>query len=146
MSPEDEVLSLKVRSLYDSGVGVCGSDAESQFSKRVSSVMEEGKRISRVSRNSFIVGRSSHSGDEGETGGIAEENMDGPFAEQEEEELRIVDVLEGVNNTALEEEEKNKHLLAGGTEDWEDLNGGDVDRLVTLLLGFFQPPKYTSGD
>lgn len=127
-SPEDEVLSLKVRSLYDSGVG--GSDAGSQFSKRVSSIMEEaGKRASRVSRNSFV-----GSGDE-------------RFAEEEEEaeaeeEQRIKEALEAA---AIEEEEAEEekrelersiHLRAGGAEDWEDLNGSDVDRFVVNPFPF----------
>jgi len=47
ISPEDEVLSLRVRSLYDSSLGGIGSDVSSQFSadiaqRRISSIIEEG--------------------------------------------------------------------------------------------------------
>lgn len=62
LSPEDEVMSLKVRSLYDSGIGM---DTYSQFGegsrKRVSSIMEErlterGLATKRGYRNSFAEG------------------------------------------------------------------------------------------
>jgi hypothetical protein len=61
ISPEDEVLSLRVRSLYDSGLGGMGSDVSSQFSsdaqKRISSIMEESANagVSRIrgTRSSF---------------------------------------------------------------------------------------------
>jgi hypothetical protein len=61
ISPEDEVLSLRVRSLYDSGIGGMGSDVSSQFSsdaqKRISSIMEESANagVSRIrgTRSSF---------------------------------------------------------------------------------------------
>lgn len=127
LSPEDEVLSLKVRSLYDSGVGTGGSDAGSQFSKRVSSVMEEGKRMSRVSRNSFIVGRNSSSGDEG---GIAEgvEGIESVFQGGDTSEAA------GNRNSVAAVEERSEFLRAGGAEDWEDVDGRDVDRLVYPFL------------
>ncbi|KAF8253905.1 hypothetical protein K440DRAFT_147098 [Wilcoxina mikolae CBS 423.85] len=61
ISPEDEVLSLRVRSLYDSGLGGIGSDVSSQFSadiaqRRISSIIEEGAiGVSRLrgTRSSF---------------------------------------------------------------------------------------------
>jgi hypothetical protein len=62
ISPEDEVLSLRVRSLYDSGIGGMGSDVSSQFSsdaaqRRISRIMEESANagVSRIrgTRSSF---------------------------------------------------------------------------------------------
>jgi hypothetical protein len=62
ISPEDEVLSLRVRSLYDSGVGGLGSEVSSQFSsdinsRRISSIIEESANagVSRMrgTRSSF---------------------------------------------------------------------------------------------
>lgn len=61
ISREDEVLSLKVRSLYDSGFGTLASDASSLFSdvpqRRISSIIEEGVAagVSRIrgTRSSF---------------------------------------------------------------------------------------------
>lgn len=127
LSPEDEVLSLKVRSLYDSGVGVGGSDTGSQFSKRTSSALDDGgKRMSRVSRSSFVVGQNS-SGDEG----IAEEEG---AEERLEEEEGISQVPEEEEGSAVAEEEKSRFARAGGTEDWEDIDGRDVDRLVIPFL------------
>lgn len=122
------MLSLKVRSLYDSGVGIGGSDAGSQFSKRASSVMDEGKRMSRVSRNSFVVGRNSSSGDEV---GIAEgeEEGEGVFDGGE-----ISEVLG--DRASVVVGERGEFLRAGGNEDWQDVDGRDIDRLVipfTLL-------------
>lgn len=118
------MLSLKVRSLYDSGVGVGGSDTGSQFSKRTSSALDDGKRMSRVSRSSFVVGQNS-SGDEG----IAEE--DGVEEGLEEQGISQVPEEEG---SAVAEEEKTRFARAGGTEDWEDIDGRDVDRLVIPFL------------
>lgn len=117
------MLSLKVRSLYDSGVGVSGSDTGSQFSKRTSSALDDGKRMSRVSRSSFVVGQNS--GDEG----IAEEEG----AEEGLREEGISKVPEEEGN-AVAEEEKSRFARAGGTEDWEDIDGRDVDRLVVLFF------------
>lgn len=120
------MLSLKVRSLYDSGVGVGGSDTGSQFSKRTSSALDDGgKRMSRVSRSSFVVGQNS-SGDEG----IAEEEG----AEEGLEEEGIRQVPEEEEGSAVAEEEKSRFARAGGTEDWEDIDGRDVDRLVIPFL------------
>lgn len=141
LSPEDEVLSLKVRSLYDSGVGVNvslgGSDTASQFSKRTSSALDEGKRMSRVSRSSFVVGQNS-SGDEG----IAEEEG----AEEGLEEEGISEVPEEEGSAVVEAEEKSKFARAGGTEDWEDIDGRDVDRFVVPFLLFWpkiEPPLFS---
>ena len=59
VSPEDEALSLRVRSLYDSGPCALGSDASSQFSsdRRISSIIEEGAAagvsLARGTRSSF---------------------------------------------------------------------------------------------
>lgn len=124
------MLSLKVRSLYDSGVGIGGSDAASQFSKRTSSALDEGKRMSRVSRSSFIVGQNS-SGDEG----IAEEEWaeEGGISEEPED-----------PRSAVVEEEKGRVSRAGGSEDWEDIDGRDVDRLVILFLSLALPRLLTS--
>ncbi|KAL7268841.1 hypothetical protein RUND412_008517 [Rhizina undulata] len=137
ITPEDEVLSLKVRSLYDSGVGL--SDSGSQFSaegrKRVSSIMEEsggsiGKRGSRCFRNSLVVAANGMTGDEATKRISVAETIDDmeirrstedeePWSSAEEERREVVAV------------ERSEYLLAGGTEDWEDLNGSDVDRLVS---------------
>lgn len=136
------MLSLKVRSLYDSGVGIGGSDTGSQFSKRTSSAFDEGKRMSRVSRSSFVVGQNS-SGDEG----IAEE--DGAEEGLEEGEERGEEEEEGINEV-LEEEggavvntNKSQFARAGGTEDWEDIDGRDVDRSVVSFLAL--PTQNISG-
>ncbi|KAA8900457.1 hypothetical protein FN846DRAFT_145086 [Sphaerosporella brunnea] len=85
ISPEDEVLSLRVRSLYDSGVGGMGSDVSSQFSsdiarRRISSIIEESAHLGvsqvRGTRSSFPgasrdVARRSRMGGSVE-GGISE--------------------------------------------------------------------------
>ncbi|RPA98481.1 hypothetical protein L873DRAFT_1028341 [Choiromyces venosus 120613-1] len=137
ISPEDEVLSLKVRSLYDSGVGLGGSDAESQFSKRVSSVLEEGGgRGSRVMRNSYA-GRNSQSGDEAEGRiSLAADKIESPLLDKMEEphggpaREEAKQNIDSPNGLGIASMERSEFLLAGGTEDWEDLNGADVDRFV----------------
>lgn len=118
-----------MRSLYDSGVGVGGSDTGSQFSKRTSSALDEGKRMSRVSRSSFVVGQNS-SGDEG----IVEEG--GTEGLEEEEEEGISEVGGAVVDT-----DKSQFARAGGTEDWEDIDGRDVDRSVVSFIAL-PTPKY----
>ena len=149
VSPEDEVLSLKVRSLYDSGVGI-GSDSGSQFSKRVSSIIEEGggggRRGSKVLRNS-LVERSEHSGDgvDGRAGASPEKVDSAPVPTDPGGGPMVVQPVEtsvgdepqglGIGITVLN---RSEYLMAGGAEDWEDVNGGDVDRLVqTFFLSPF---------
>jgi hypothetical protein len=109
--------------------------------------MEEGggggRRGSRVLRNS-LVGRSEHSGDEGDGKiGSSPERVDSARIRADlEDEPKVVQPAEtsrenrqqGLGITVLD---RSEFLLAGGTEDWEDLSGGDVDRLVMpLLLSF----------
>jgi len=137
ISPEDEVLSLKVRSLYDSGVGLGGSDVESQFSKRVSSILEEGgKGGSKVTRSSYV-GRNSQSGDEAEGRiSLATDKIESPLLGRTEEphgglaEEEVKQSIDRPNGLGITSMERSEFLLAGGTEDWEDLHGGDVDRFV----------------
>ncbi|PUU83825.1 hypothetical protein B9Z19DRAFT_754281 [Tuber borchii] len=137
ISPEDEVLSLKVRSLYDSGVGLGGSDVESQFSKRVSSILEEGgKGGSKITRSSYA-GRNSQSGDEAEGRfSLAADKIESPLLDKTEEphggptEEEVKQSVDRPNGLGITSMERSEFLLAGGTEDWEDLHGGDVDRFV----------------
>lgn len=113
LTPEDELLSLKVRSLYDSGVG---SDVQSLSSRRVGYDSDTGsavggrKRMSRGVRNSLAVS-------EEEAEGVVEAGKEeGPGEEPESEAV-------GSPRRASEEMQ-----LAGGMEDWENIKVEDVDR------------------
>lgn len=87
--------------------------------------------MSRVSRSSFVVGQNS-SGDEG----IAEEG--GSEEGLEEDGISEVPEEEG---GAVVDTDKSQFARAGGTEDWEDIDGRDVDRSVVPLLAL-PTPKY----
>lgn len=135
VSPEDEVLSLRVRSLYDCSPG---GDASSQFSadtsqRRISRIVEEGAAgVSRQrgARSSFpgaskdIVHRSrvsrSVEGRKNSWTGRRFAGSDG-----------VVDLSLSRRGSADRDEVttfSKRSSVAGGIEDWEDLEGRDVDR------------------
>ncbi|KAI5821238.1 hypothetical protein BZA77DRAFT_2805 [Pyronema omphalodes] len=118
ISPEDEVLSMRVRSLYDSGVGGMGSDSSSQFSgdqnqRRISSIMEEnahaGVSRQRGARSSFP-GANREAHHNRQIGGSVED-------------LRLM-----TTQNTIVADSKRSSLAGGGVEDWDDLEGQDVDR------------------
>ncbi|KAF8543101.1 hypothetical protein BDD12DRAFT_271793 [Trichophaea hybrida] len=138
ISPEDEVLSLRVRSLYDSGLGGVGSDVSSQFSadiaqRRISSIIEEGAiGVSRLrgTRSSFP-GASKEVARRSQLGGSVEGRISCELLLGRSDgviDLRICATLEAVKA------DSKRSSLAGGVEDWDDLEGHDVDRYLQCLF------------
>lgn len=135
LTPEDELASRRVRSLYDSG-----SDIQSSYSRRgpvdsdAGSMVVPGgrtKRVSRGLRNSLVV--------TDEEGGFPSEI--GSRALREEEEGEQIDGHTGltieVRKTSVElPGEKDEILPAGGMEDWSDIEGKQIDR-----YGFIVPDE-----
>ena len=130
LTPEDEVASQRVRSLYDSG-----SDRQSSYSRRgadsdAGSMVVPGgrtKRLSKGIRNSWVI-----TDEEGE---LAPEMTTRALREEEEGESSNAEIMEehitsesGQRDSSLEMPEPEAALLAGGVEDWENIDGNDVDR------------------
>lgn len=134
LTPEDELASRRVRSLYDSG-----SDIQSSYSRRGGADSDAGsmvtggrtKRLSRGLRNSLVAtdeedGLPSNIGSDmlRKEGGIQTQESNG------NSEVRSVGRSVSVEIPA----EKEEILPAGGMEDWRDLESKDVDRYVAALL------------
>jgi len=129
LTPEDELASRRVRSLYDSG-----SDIQSSYSRRGpvdsdagSMVIPGGrtKRLSRGLRNSLVV--------TDEEGGFSPEIGSGALREEEEGEQigRHTELtIEGRNTSVEISGDKEEILPVGGMEDWSDIEGKQVDRYV----------------
>lgn len=127
LTPEDELASRRVRSLYDSG-----SDIQSSYSRRgpvdsdAGSMVVPGgrtKRLSRGLRNSLVV--------TDEEGGFSPEIGSGALREEEEGEQvdGHTELTVEVRNTSVELlEEKDEILPASGMEDWSDNEGKQIDR------------------
>lgn len=136
LTPEDELASRRVRSLYDSG-----SDIQSSYSRRGGADSDAGsmvvpggrtKRLSRGLRNSLVV--------TDEEGGFSPEIGSGALREEEEGEQDIegdvhTEVTEELRNHSVEiPGEKEEILPAGGMEDWDDIDGKSVDRYALVAL------------
>ena len=138
ISPEDEVLSFRVRSLYDSGVAGIMTDSESRLStdtprRRISSIVEE-RSWARKSFPGAVGGKDSTrlSRLGGSVEGEAQIANTLPKYSLTLPELRIPNR----NPVGVPGEEDTKVELAGGIEDWEDLEGKDVDRYIYMFLAF----------
>lgn len=117
LSSDDEILSQKVRSMYE------GSD-------RVASEAAEFKPIGdgRIEEEVLQTPLASSA----QPNGFAEPLANGTADSRAASQAKIQNVRTGASV-------RDDHELAGGIEDWEDLNGGDVDR-----YGFIVPRKLSS--
>ena len=111
LSADDEAISQKVRSMYEGG-----EDNESELAAELHKKMANG----RIEEEPIIAKESSlspsHSGD---VAGLAANGLTTHRAPSQATSA----TSQRDSNFGREENE-----LAGGIEDWEDLNGGDVDR------------------
>ncbi|KAF8421449.1 rab-GTPase-TBC domain-containing protein [Tirmania nivea] len=140
LTPEDELASRRVRSLYDSG-----SDIQSSYSRRgpvdsdAGSMVVPGgrtKRLSRGLRNSLVV--------TDEEGGFSPEIGSGALREEEEGEQvdgRTELTIEARNTSVELPGEKEEILPLGGMEGWSDIEGKQIDR-----YGFIVPDGTAAGN
>ncbi|KAK6336582.1 hypothetical protein TWF718_009384 [Orbilia javanica] len=108
LTVEEELMSLKVRSLYNSGISP--PEAQSSFGSIPSGSIRAGleqNRLSAVSNRSI-----------------------GLQADQ----LSVRDSIANSSRSLSGAEGRNDFELAGGVEDWEDIDGDDIDR-----YGFIMP-------
>ena len=134
LTPEDELASRRVRSLYDSG-----SDIQSSYSRRGGADSDAGsmviggrtKRLSRGLRNS-LVATDEEDGPSSNIGGSLLRKEGGVQIQESNRhsEGKGEDRIVSVDMPA----EKEEILPAGGMEDWRDLESKDVDRYVAASL------------
>ena len=128
LTPEDELASRRVRSLYDSG-----SDIQSSYYSDAGSMITGGrtKRLSRGLRNSLVATDEEDRLPSDIGSGML--RKEGKVQIQENNghsEVRSVCRSVSVEIPA----EKEEILPAGGMEDWRDLESKDVDRYVAASL------------
>ena len=122
LSANDEALSHKVRSMYE-----CGAGEEPSYAAGLSEMManrpisEEKQTIRQVSNSSLCPADTPHI------------TMNGKAV------YRVPSQAETTTSKRSSVMVREAYELAGGIEDWEDLNGGDVDR-----YGFIVPRKQSS--
>ncbi len=122
LSANDEVLSHKVRSMYDSGAEEDSGYAAGLHDKMANGAIDEQKSGIRQVSNSSL--SSAHT---------PQTTMNGEAARRVPSQA----ITTASKRSSAIVREANE--LAGGIEDWEDLNGGDVDR-----YGFIVPRKPSS--
>jgi len=120
LSADDEALSQKVRSLYQ---GVLERDSDQTVG--ISNVMRNGITGENLKQPSLRVPSHMHNTPEIITNGSVSD--------------RAPSRNESARSTSDSAPLREQSELAGGIEDWEDLNGGDVDR-----YGFIVPRKVIS--
>lgn len=118
ISVDDEAVSQKVRSMYEAGTDR-GSDTPDQRAA-------QGRGHPRKSQKGFETAhlRPTNASSTAESEILADEN------------LRQTRIIQGERKTVLV---RDANELAGGMEDWEDLDGSDVDR-----YGFIVPKSLSS--
>ncbi len=120
LSANDEALSQKVRLLYE---GIIGRDTNQ--ATRTSKILENSIIEEKVKQPSLMVPPHAQNAPEIITNGDVSDRA--PTCNGS---------ARSTSDCALLQEQTE---LAGGIEDWEDLNGGDVDR-----YGFIVPRRLTS--
>lgn len=119
LSTEDEILSIKLRSLYNSGLSNTEAQSVIESLRGTNPTLgQDEKRISTFSKTSDL-SMSPSLGVNGESSS-KRVSATSPHASN-----LTVNTSE---DTAAEKEERRDHEYAGGLEDWEDVDGGDVDR------------------
>ena len=122
LSADDAVLSYKVRSMYEGGGG---GGKEPDWVVELHKDMSNGRIEEELSHSGSRTASQSRGAPGSHVSGVAS--------------LRVPShsgTASSNRNSAVVREETE---LAGGIEDWEDLNGGDVDR-----YGFIVPRKVAS--
>lgn len=109
LSADDEMLSHKVRSMYEGGTDKASDWATGRFYQRDRNGVPEGVAAEQVSM-SLSRSASRKAADSNHASGTRNQPRTAAAAKR-----KTVIVLE-------------ENELAGGIEDWEDINGGDVDR------------------
>lgn len=122
LSADDEMLSHKVRSMYEGGTDRVSDWAVGGFTQRDRSALDEEDV---VKEGSFLSPSRSNS----------TQTADATFASGYRRPSRTGTIRSKRGSLAVLDE----HELAGGMEDWEDINGDDVDR-----YGFIVPRKAPS--
>ncbi|MCJ1403082.1 hypothetical protein MMC11_006305 [Xylographa trunciseda] len=111
LSAADEVLSQKVRSMYEAGTDQDTTEIEDNLSNLTSTGIEEaieGDEPSQIPNGHILEKSKSHT------------SRRESFIKRED------------------------HELAGGVEDWQDINGGDVDRYGFIVPRASVPPPDSS--
>ena len=122
LSANDEALSHKVRSMYEGGAEEDSSSAAGLHDKMGNGPIEEqDSRIRQVSNSSLCPAK------------MPQITMNGEAAH------RISPQATTITSKRSSVIAREANELAGGIEDWEDLDGGDVDR-----YGFIVPRKRCS--
>ncbi|KAL8704301.1 MAG: hypothetical protein Q9201_002523 [Fulgogasparrea decipioides] len=122
LSADEEILSNQVRSMYEDGHGGTSDIAFESWS-----VVSKRERDAEGSSKTFSQGPSrSNSG--------VEESKNGDIASN-----AMAQASSGTSREISLQLRDDKEL-AGGIEDWEDINNGDVDR-----YGFIVPPQPSQG-
>ena len=119
ISVDDEAISQKVRSMYEAGMDR-GFDAPDQ-----SSMLGRGQAKERQKVLKQAYSRQPDVSSNSESDMLADGN------------LRKTQIIKGERNGLLVRDENE---LAGGMEDWEDLDGSDVDRYGFIVPKSLSPP------
>ena len=122
LSADDEILSQKVRSMYE-----CGTDEETRWSAGMFSRSGSGMNSEEVAPTEDSVRAPLRCEDTL----LSQETL--VMTTRDSSQLTTVD---GRRESSIQREETE---LAGGIEDWGNINGGDVDR-----YGFIVPRRLTS--
>ena len=122
LSANDEALSHKVRSMYEGGAEVESINVAESYDNVGNGPMEEQNSSTRQVSNSSVCLKNK-----------PQITMNGDGAH------KVLSQATTTTNKRSSVIEREANELAGGIEDWEDLNGGDVDR-----YGFIIPRKPSS--
>lgn len=105
LSADDELVSHKVRSMYEGGTDKASDWAAGRYFQRDRNALGDEQEPQSMSRSSSV------------------NPIDANYASAERNQSLTPDPMNRESLLTVEENE-----LAGGIEDWEDVNGGDVDR------------------
>ena len=114
ISADDEILSQKVRSMYENGTD------------------EDGNGVSSIGGDTKVEKEAT-------TGSDVEHTQDGPYHSDLTVDTAPVNRVPSRSSRRSSFIKREDHELAGGIEDWQDIKGGDVDR-----YGFIVPRSSTS--
>ncbi len=124
LSTDDAVLSYKVRSMYEGGGGG-GGGKEPDWVVELHNNMSNGRIEEVLNHSGSRTASQAREPPESHVSGVAS--------------LRVTSHTGTASSNRYSAVVREETELAGGIEDWEDLNGGDVDR-----YGFIVPRKPAS--